>query len=64
MTEVSAGDIVVYEPKIGVFPTGEKERRAFVENVKDNIIIRQSRDDFTNRIEKNQVVCVCSGGSD
>lgn len=64
MADISAGDIILYEPKSGVFPTGEKQRTAFVEKVQNEIIIRQTDDEFTNRIEEDRVVCVCSGGSD
>lgn len=64
MTDVSAGDIIMYEPKNGVFPTGEEQRSAFVETVQNEIIIRQTDDGFTNRIEEDQVVFVCSGGAD
>lgn len=65
MTNVSAGDTVMYRPKNGgVFPTGEKERSAFVETVRDEITVRQTEDKFTNRIKNDQVVCVCSGGAD
>lgn len=61
MTDVSVGDTIVYKPRNGgSFPTGEEERSAVVEAIRSEIIIRQINDEFTNRIEKDQVVCVCS----
>ena len=64
MTDISAGDIVLYEPENDVFPTGEERRSAIVEAVRSEIIIRQIDDRFTNRIKEDQVVFVFSDGAD
>jgi len=65
MANISVGDIVLYEPRNGgVFPTGEETRQAVVENIREEIIVRQCRDGFINRIGEDQVDCVATGGSD
>ena len=54
---LKTGDEVTYKPKTGgEFPTGERSRIAKVEAIRgDEIIVKQLRDGFTNRISEDQI---------
>lgn len=55
--QIREGDTVQFTPKNGgEFPTGETTRLAVVEKLKnDEVIIRQLRDDFTDRVSYDRV---------
>lgn len=55
--DYSVGDVIVFEPQSGNFPTGESTRRAEIEAFRgDEIIVRQLQDEFTKRITEDQIV--------
>lgn len=65
MAQISVGDIVLYEPQDGVFPTGEEVRRGVVEDVvAEEIVVREFENNFTDRITEEQIDCVTTGGCD
>lgn len=54
---IQEGDKLIYQPKNGgEFPTGEMSRTATVEAIRGEELIVRQQDEFTNRIEENQIV--------